>query len=361
MVNVLSRLCLVCFFAVAFGCATERSAETPTAGAVWHPEWVEQTTGTTARFQAISAVDKNVVWASGTEGTFARTLDGGASWEVAVVPDADTLQFRDVHGVNAETAYLLSAGTGTTSRIYKTNDGGQAWAHVFTNPDPSGFFDCMDFWDAERGLLYGDSVDEAVVMFATADGGVTWERVAGLPPALSNEGGFAASGTCVITKPGGYAWVGTGASGEAARVFRTTDYGQTWDVVTTPLSSDSGTSGIFSLAFFDAENGVALGGDYSRADEPSAQVAITNDGGVTWQLAGQPIMNGTAYGGTVVPGAPTPTIVAVSPNGSEYSVDNGQTWTRIDTVDYWATTFISPTVGWAVGPDGRIVKAQFAE
>lgn len=361
MVNVLSRLSLICLFAVAFGCATERPTDPSQSQSTWEPKWVEQATGTTARFQAISAVDENVIWASGTEGTFARTLNGGMLWEAAVVPNADTLQFRDVHGVSAETAYLLSAGTGAASRVYKTNDGGLDWAHIFTNPDPSGFFDCMDFWDAERGLLYGDSVDGAVVMFTTMNGGVTWERVTGLPPALPNEGGFAASGTCVITKPGGYAWVGTGASGEAARVFRTTNYGQTWDVVTTPLASDSGTSGIFSLAFFDAKNGVALGGDYSRANEPSAQVAITTDGGVTWQLAGQPIMNGTAYGGTVVPGAPTPTIVAVSPNGSEFSRDNGLTWTRIDTVDYWATTFVSPTVGWAVGPEGRIVKARFGE
>lgn len=342
---------------------TNCAPEEETASEAWEPHWVAQMAETSARFQAISAVDEQVVWASGTQGTFARSVNGGATWDVAVVPGADTLQFRDLHAVSAETAYLLSSGTGAASRIYKTSDGGQEWTHVFTNPDEQGFLDCFDFWDAEHGLLYGDSVDGRVNMFTTADGGVTWERVSSdvLPEALPNEGGFAASGTCVITKGDGYGWVGTGASGVAARVFITSDYGRSWEAINTPLTSDTGTSGIFSLAFYDAQNGVALGGDYSRTTEPSAQVAVTSDGGQTWQLAGKPIMNGTVYGGTVVPGASTPTLVAVSPNGSEYSTDNGLTWTRIDTVDYWATTFVSPSVGWAVGPDGRIVKASMGE
>lgn len=362
------KSCLpLCALLVLFaaGCAPQDASEqqAPLVSDTWEPDWVPQTAGTTARFQAISAVDEQVVWASGTQGTYARSVNGGAAWEVAVVPGADTLQFRDLHAVSAETAYLLSSGTGAASRIYKTNDGGQDWAHIFTNPDADGFLDCFDFWDAERGLLYGDSVDGKVVLFTTMDGGVTWSRVPAdaLPDALPNEGGFAASGTCVIAKGEGHAWVGTGASGVASRVLITEDYGQTWDVVNTPLTSDTGTSGIFSLAFHDTENGVALGGDYSRTTEPSAQVAVTSDGGRTWQLVGQPVMNGTVYGGTVVPGAPTQTLVAVSPNGSEYSTDNGLSWTRIDTVDYWATTFVSPTVGWAVGPEGRIVKVSLTE
>ena len=44
-----------------------------------------------------------------------------------MVPGATDLDFRDVHGVDANTAYLLSAGEGEKSRIYKTADGGQTW------------------------------------------------------------------------------------------------------------------------------------------------------------------------------------------------------------------------------------------
>ena len=80
----------------------------------------------------------------GTEGTYARTTDGGTTWHAGVVPDAGALQFRDVHAVDAETAYLLSIGDGEQSRIYKTTDAGLTWALQFKNPEPEGFFDCMD-------------------------------------------------------------------------------------------------------------------------------------------------------------------------------------------------------------------------
>ena len=40
-----------------------------------------QTSGTTALLQAVSPVSAEVVWVSGHEGTYAKTLDGGESWE----------------------------------------------------------------------------------------------------------------------------------------------------------------------------------------------------------------------------------------------------------------------------------------
>src|SRR5687768_1591232 len=73
---------------------------------------IEQTSGTNALLIAVSPVNDNVVWASGARGTWLRTNDGGANWVRGTVPGADSLQFRDVHAVNANTAYLLSIGNG---------------------------------------------------------------------------------------------------------------------------------------------------------------------------------------------------------------------------------------------------------
>jgi photosystem II stability/assembly factor-like uncharacterized protein len=76
-----------------------------------------QHSGTINRLQAISPVNSEVVWASGVGGTFVRTTDGGEHWQAGVVEGAELLQFRDVHGVSAQEAYLLSAGVGEDSRI----------------------------------------------------------------------------------------------------------------------------------------------------------------------------------------------------------------------------------------------------
>jgi S-formylglutathione hydrolase FrmB len=50
------------------------------------PRWEEQKSGTAARLRGVSAVDENVVWASGTDGTVVKTVDGGLHWQASVVP-----------------------------------------------------------------------------------------------------------------------------------------------------------------------------------------------------------------------------------------------------------------------------------
>lgn len=138
------------------GCAPSETGQQPFRLSL-NPLLTAQASGVEARLIGISPVDENTVWIGGTGGTYARTTDGGTTWHAGVVPDTQALQFRDVHAVDAETAYLLSVGEGEQSRIYKTMNAGLTWALQFTNPEPQGFFDCMDFWDAEHGIAFSDS------------------------------------------------------------------------------------------------------------------------------------------------------------------------------------------------------------
>ena len=318
------------------------------------PVRTEQVSGTRALLQAVSPVNERVVWVSGHSATWARTLDGGATWQTGRVPGDTTLQFRDVHAVSATTAYLMSAGNGAASRIYKTPDGGRSWALQFTNPDSAAFYDCMDFWDARRGVAVSDAVAGRLVILTTDDGGTTWRHPAAMPAAVAGEGGFAASGTCLVTLPGGRAWIGTG-NAPHARVLRSTDFGETWAADTTPLPSGSAI-GITSVAFRDVRNGLAFGGNVGDNNSRGDVVALTRDGGATWSLGGRPPFAGAIFGGTWVPGARVPTAVVVGPRGSAWSRDGGATWTAIDSAAYWAVGFASPRAGWAVGPRGRIVR-----
>src|SRR6185436_9352763 len=95
--------------------------------------WQAQTSGVASRLRGVSAVSERVVWASGEKGTVLRTADGGATWTKLTVPDAAALDFRDVDAVSDSTAYLLSIGKGTASRIFKTTDAGAHWQKQFTN------------------------------------------------------------------------------------------------------------------------------------------------------------------------------------------------------------------------------------
>jgi len=322
----------------------------------------EQESGTTERLIGLDAKSDHVVWAAGTGGTYTRTTDGGETWAAGTVPDADTLQFRDVHVASPDTVYLLSIGSGKQSRIYKTTDGGRSWRRSFTNPAPEAFFDCMDFWTADHGIVFSDAVDGQFYLMETTDGGDTWDRIppGRLPSAQRGEASFAASGTCLVTVGDSTAYVGTGTV-DTARVVRTTDRGRTWTAHGTPIAAGAPTAGIASIAFRNAQQGAALGGIITVSDPPDstvANVAVTNDAGATWSLQTSAPLPGI-FGGAYVPESDTPTLVVVGPTGIAVSHDNGGTWAHVTDESHWSVTVPTAQAGWAVGPDGRITKLAF--
>jgi photosystem II stability/assembly factor-like uncharacterized protein len=329
--------------------------------------WSLQTSGVTASLRGVAAVSRTVAWASGTGGTWLRTEDGGATWTSGKVPGAETLDFRDLHAVDARTAFLMSIGSGPQSRIYKTADAGLHWQLLFTNPDAQGFFDAIAFWDPNHGIVVGDppgggtdggtdgSMGGRMAVFTTEDGGAHWTRRQP-PPALPGEGAFAASGTCLIARSPAETWFATGGKG-AARVFHSTDGGRSWSVAPTPIRNDSASAGIFSLDFSDALHGIAVGGDYSKPEASDHNIAVTSDGGRSWS---QP--SGTPPAGfrSAVLYLPDARLwIATGTSGSDVSSDNGRTWRTFDHGAFNALAFASQDAGWAVGPKGRIAAIHW--
>jgi photosystem II stability/assembly factor-like uncharacterized protein len=317
--------------------------------------WTVQLDGAGADFRGLSAVDARVVWASGTKGTFARTTDGGLNWKPGTVAGAASLDFRDVDAFDEKTAYLLSIGKGESSRIYKTTDGGTTWKLQFRNTEPEAFFDAMAFWDARNGIAFSDPVNGRFIIITTTDGGDTWKRVAAenIPPAMAGEGGFAASGSCITVQGATNVWFGTG--GAVARVFRSTDRGNTWSVAETPLASGVESAGVFSIAFKDAKNGVIAGGDYRKPQGSEANLALTADGGKTWKLieGARP----AGYRSCVAYSHDRSALIAVGTSGSDLSTDGGKSWQNLDKENYNVVSFARRAgAGWAAGPGGRISK-----
>jgi len=295
---------------------------------------------TTESLRGVSAISRQVAWASGTHGTYLRTTDG-RTWIPDQVPGAESLDFRAVVAFSADEAFLMSAGPGDQSRIYHTADRGRHWQLQLTNKNPKGFFDSMVFWDPTHGIVLGDPIPDQTgketgklkfELLITTDG-QTWTHIppAQLPPAAEGEGAFAASNTCLAVLPNkivipseardlgvagatrsavvstppaiqpwksgasaprqpsenegasapeGNIWFATG--GKTARVFHSPDRGQTWQVFDTPIQHGPDSAGIFSIAFRDPLHGVIAGGDYKRPDQDGPNLAFTNDAGKTW-------------------------------------------------------------------------------
>jgi photosystem II stability/assembly factor-like uncharacterized protein len=317
------------------------------------PELHVQDFPSKALLQAISAVNDSVVWVSGHQATFARTLDGGKNWKVFRHP-ADTLQFRDIHAFDERNIVLMTAGTGSTSRIFTVQDG-IIWTQRYVMDHPDGFLDCIAFWDHQRGVAYGDSVDEFPFILLTENGGKSWNRLNydGMPKAGKGEGGFAASGSCVNTRPGGTGWIVTGAGGNA-RVFATRDYGKTWTVIESPMVKGE-AAGHTAVDFVDDKTGFITGGDLANRTGYTQNCFFTEDGGQTWKPTENPVTVGAFYGGSFTRKDRFSIAFVCGPNGLDYTHDLGKSWMQLDSLNYWAVE-VQPSGGWAVGKDGRIVK-----
>lgn len=323
-----------------------------------YAQWSPQVSGAPVRLRGLSAVSDRVAWASGEKGTYTRTTDGGATWHSAQVPGAEALDFRDVVAFSSSVAYLMSTGKGELSRIYKTTDGGAHWSLQFTCREAEAFFDAMAFWDADHGIALSDPVRGHFLLITTSDGGRSWTVLEpeAMPAALPGEGAFAASGTCITVLGKNDVWFGTGGAAQA-RVFHSRDRGRTWSVAVTPVVAGAPAAGIFSLAFRDAKNGIAVGGNYMRENDATGNIARTADGGTTWTMVKGPRPGGYRSAVAYTRGRPGPVVIATGPNGSDYSTDDGLTWTSLGGPGYDTLSFAGTTAtGWAAGDKGRIAK-----
>ncbi|MEO8572708.1 MAG: glycosyl hydrolase [Pyrinomonadaceae bacterium] len=312
-------------------------------------QWIKQSVNTTASLRGLSVVSQKVIWASGTGGTVIKTMDSGKTWKVMALPGAEKLDFRDIEAFDSKTAYILSIGNGDSSRIYKTTDGGATWESQFTNKDEKAFYDALACWDKKNCIAMSDPVGGHFPLLSTSDGGASWKQITSkdLPLAKGDEAAFAASGTCLYIGPTGVAYLISG--GNDARVFRSTDRGVTWIVADTPIVRGTSGSGIFSIAMFDSNNGVIVGGNYEKPSDSKDSLAFTVDGGERWRP-------GTGFGG-YRPGVAyvdKKRIVAVGSNGADLTTDGGKTWKKIGDENFNSVAAKGKDAVWAVGPKGGV-------
>jgi photosystem II stability/assembly factor-like uncharacterized protein len=313
-----------------------------------HAQWTKQNAGTDASFRSIHAVSKKVVWAGGSKGIILRTINGGGTWQTIHIKTAESLDFRDIYGVNDKIVYAMSAGKAEdgAAKVFKTIDGGATWTVVLHRTEKGVFFDSMDFWNEKEGIIIGDPIDDKPFIIRTLDGGETWQRIEKdkLPTVLEGEASFAASGTCIATKPNGSAWLNT-----QSRVFFTPDKGETWQVYQTPFKQGL-TSGIFGLHFWDEKQGIAVGGDYKNDKEKASNVAITHDAGKTWAFLANTQPEGLKESSWMLPNK---NLLVVGTSGT--SLLDKNEWKAIDVESFHAISCFKDAC-WAIGGKGNLAK-----
>lgn len=331
-------------------------------------QWTMQPSHTTAGLRGVHNVGNGVVWASGTEGTVLHTVDDGATWQTcAVPPGAEKLDFRGIQAFSAGTAIVMSSGTGDLSRLYKTTDACKTWRLAFTNPDPSGFWDAIKFTSPRNGMVMGDPVNDRFPMFFTTDGGDTWREFDSTPAFAGNhESMFAASNSALLLdeKKSKFYFLTGGESNS----FIAADLhfgagaicGDCRNVVRAhPVFAFGEAAGGFSLAARPHGSDpviVAVGGDYKFPDRTSgtASFRVANN---RWFAATTPPHG---YRSAVAYSASAKTWIAVGPNGTDISTDDGRNWHPLKPMARDAAdadkNWNALSLPFVVGPQGRIGK-----
>jgi photosystem II stability/assembly factor-like uncharacterized protein len=323
-------------------------------------KWTVQTSGIDTNLRGVSVgvfTDSRqaatvVIWASGSNGVILQSKDAGKTWKRLHVQGGEALDFRSIQAIDAQKAYVMSSGEGDKSRIYKTTDGGANWKLQYTDKRKEFFLDALVCTSEIECRAVGDPIDEKFVILRTRDG-ETWEQLPTdqMPAALPLEGAFAASGTCLAVFNYRDIYFVTG--GPAARVFHSSDAGYSWAVNSAPIVSGNASSGIFSIAVWDKAL-IVVGGDYKDPGSSRGVAAYSADQGKTWKLAEkQP-------GGfrSAVARIDEKSLLAVGPNGEDYSDDGGVHWGQTDSLNLNALKVLRYDLAWAVGPNGTIARLK---
>jgi photosystem II stability/assembly factor-like uncharacterized protein len=319
--------------------------------------WVVQTSGiatnlrgvSVAHFRNSSGADASVVWASGSNGVILRSSPTDKSWMRLHVAGDETSDFRSIQAFDDRTAYVMSSGEGEKSRIYKTTDGGQNWTLQFSGSRPTFFLDALVCDSPAHCFALSDPVDGRFVIIATYDG-EKWLPLdeQAMPRALTEEGAFAASGTCLALYGKNIYFV---TGGPAARLFHSPDLGRSSSAIPLPIASGNPAAGAFSVAR-RGRSMVVVGGDYKNPDRHDRVAAYSHDAGRSWKLARQPpdgYRSGVAW-------LDERTIATVGPSGEEISADGGVHWKPSSSLNLNAVAALNLSDSWAIGEKGTICR-----
>ncbi|QTE23149.1 WD40/YVTN/BNR-like repeat-containing protein [Polaribacter cellanae] len=296
--------------------------------------------------RAIQAVDSVSVFYAGSNGDVGFTTNSGTLWNALHIKYQDSVvpHFRSL-AFNGDSYFALSIGN--PALLYKISEGNSTL--VYKEQDEKVFYDALSFFDDNlHGIAIGDPTKNCASIIITEDGGETWHKIPcdNLPKIEKDEAFFAASNTNIATI-GSTVWIASG--GGKARVLKSTNYGKSWQIFETPFVQGNGPQGIYSIDLYDENNGIAVGGDYSKPQENIANKAITTDGGKTWTIVADGKSPNYKSCVQYVPNTNGKEVFAVGKTGVSFSNDGGKTWKDISKESYYSIQFVDENNAWLSG------------
>ena len=263
----------------------------------WQPRGPENIGGRITDL-VVDPTDDDVVYAGAAAGGVFRTTDGGMSWTplfddmpalaigaVAIDPADHTVVYAGTGEVNPGGGSMAYGGAG----LFRSNDQGDTWNLVGLEDSGSIGRIVVDPMDSQRiyvavmGLLWQTNPQRGV--YRTTDGGATWERVLFVDDQTGcvdiiqrpdNPSVLYAAMWQRLRQPDAYDYGGPGCG-----VYRTTDGGDSWDLVGGGLPTPSENGGRIGLSLCASQPDV-MHAVYADRTGYFDGLYRSVDGGFTW-------------------------------------------------------------------------------
>jgi len=297
----------------------------------------------------------NTIWFCcedfGNNGTYVfRSVDGGKTFTHNATPFAGLP--AEVDAFDANTALAVT----DNGKIWKTADGGVTWIEKYSytiSVIAPGFFDGLCVIDENVAIAVGDMEPNGNMHFVrTTDKGETWNLITGINfLGAANSYYRWGSGMCSV---GQSVWVSaTNTDYAASYVFRSFDAGVSWESFTIP--TDVIATYPRSIAFSDNNNGLIA--------DRRGNVVKSTDGGATWTVTNKPDTSADCWVNAVVAIPNTNIILGMDDIGVFYTTDLGATWGKINTPTeglegfyFMGGVFLNTDFGYAFAYSGSFGK-----
>lgn len=255
--------------------------------------------------------------------------------------------FRDIDVL--ENGNIVALAITQPAEIWLKEAELDSFYRVFDSMDTITFLDGIDFINNDQGYAFGDPSSNIPTILKTLNGGRTWDLILGddrFPKEAGKYAGFAASGTSIKTIDDNTILIGLG--NETGKILRSDILGLEWELIDVPYHKEPNGSGVYSIAFKDNLNGVAVGGHWQNTTCDSSKI-YTQDGGLTWNLS-----NGIQEYRSCVTYFKDDIYISTGTTGTDITYDGGKNWELLDTLGYNSIAFQEDGHGIAVGNYGQV-------
>lgn len=286
---------------------------------------LSQKKGVSIRGMAVP--NKNTIWASGSKGSIAKSVNGGSEFEWLQVKGYESRDFRSIHAWDDKEAIIVAVAA--PAIILKTKDGGATWYKVYENSDTLMFLDAIHFKDSSNGLVVGDPINNQFFLLSSNDKGENWNEVPSSyfkTPLEKGEAFFASSGSNIAQLSKADFLV---SGGLRSRLWIN------GEAVNIPIIQGGKTTGANSMAISpNGNNLMIVGGDFMK-DTSRLQNAVglkqllRKSKWVISRSLGHP--NGYRSGVEYITDS---ILIACGTTGVDISINQGKSWELISTESF---------------------------